>query len=75
MLEEVSNTHESISMCKKDIKTLEKRAENQEQQNYKYKFFKKCFEEGKHDIIIKEVNAEYPTFYEKMWSPVKVLHC
>ena len=66
MLEQVSNTRESISKCEKEIKTLLKKTESYEQQKREYEFFKKCFEEGKYDNIITEVNKECPICYKKM---------
>ena len=75
ILEQVSYTHESISKCEKEIKTLEKKTESYEQQKHEYEFFKRCFEEGKYDNIIKEVNKECPICYEKMGPPVKIFQC
>ena len=39
--------------------------------NTEYEFFKKCFEEGKYDNIITEINKECPICYEKMGPPSK----
>ena len=75
MLEQVFNIRESISKCEKEIKTLEKRTKSYEQQNHEYQFFKKCFEEGNYDNIIKEINKECPICYEKMGPPVKIFQC
>ena len=75
MLEQVCNTRENISKCEKEIKTLEKKTESYEQQKHEYEFFKRCFEEGKYDNVIKEVNKECPICYEKMGPPVKIFQC
>ena len=75
MLEQVSNNRESISKWGMEIKILEKKTESYEQQKHEYEFFKKNFEDGKYDKIIKEVNKECPICYERMGPPVKIFQC
>ena len=75
MLDKISDINESINKHTTEIKALQIRTVNYEQQKQEYEFYKKCFQEGKYDRIIKELNRECPICFEEMRTPIKIFQC
>ena len=75
MLDQITSIEKSIGECKKEIKSLETMTKNFEQQKLECEFYKKCFEDGKYDEIIKELNKECPICFEEMRTPTKIFQC
>ena len=75
MLDKISDINQSISKHTEEMKATEMRAIDYEQQKLEYEFYNKCFQEGKYDEIIKELNKECPICFEEMLTPMKIFQC
>ena len=75
MLDKISDINQSISKHTTEIKAAEMRAIDYEKQKQECKFYNKCFQEGKYDEIIKDLNKECPICFEEMLTPMKIFQC
>ena len=75
MLDKISDINQSINKNITEIKATEMRATDYERQKTEYDFYNKCFQEGKYDEIIKELNKECPICFEEMLTPRKIFQC
>ena len=75
LLDQINSIDKSVGKYKEEIKTLEMLTKNYEQQKREYEFYKKYFEEGKYDELIKELNKECPICFEEMQPPTKIFQC
>ena len=75
MLDKISDIDEIINKHTTEIKAIERRGTNFEQQKREYKFYEERFEEGNYNEIIKDLNEEYPICFEEMLPPKKIFQC
>ena len=75
ILENISGINRTINKYATEIKAIEVSSTDYERQKQEYKFYEKCFQEGKHDEIIKDLNKECPICFEEMLTPIKIFQC
>ena len=75
ILDEISDINESIKEYTTKTKALKVNNTNYEQQKREYEFYNKCFQEGKYNEIIKELDRECPICFEEMLTPTKIFQC
>ena len=74
-MDKTSDINQSINKNTTEIKATEMRAIDYENQKREYEFYNKCFEEGKWEEIIKELNKECPICFEEKLTPIKIFQC
>ena len=74
-MDKTSDINQSINKNTTEIEATEMRAIDYENQKREYEFYNKCFEEGKWEEIIKELNRECPICFEEMLTPIKIFQC
>ena len=75
ILEKISGIIQMINKYVTEVKAIEVSSTDYERQKRKYKFYEKCFQEGKYNEIIKYLNKECPICFEEMLTPIKIFQC
>ena len=75
MLGKISDIDEIINEHATEIKTIETRTADHEQQKREFEFYEKCFQEGNYNKLIKDLDKECPICFEEMLPPNKIFQC
>ena len=75
MLDKICDINQSINKSTTEIRATEMRTLDYEKQKREYELYNKCFQEGKYEELIKELNKECPICFEEMLTPMKIFQC
>ena len=75
MLQKIFDINQSINEHTTNIKIIEVRTTDYKRQKREYEFYNRCFQDGKYDEIMKELNNECSICFEQMLTPIKIFQC
>ena len=75
ILDKISDINQCINKYATEMRTIEVSTTDYERQKREYEFYEKCFQEGKYDEIIKDLNKECPICFKEMLTPIKIFQC